>query len=63
MASNQSSLGGTLLRMMDRDLHGNTALHEAVDGGYFETVKILLDTWKQQSVMFQGTYDYFISKI
>ena len=48
--------------MMDRDLHGNTAFHEAVDGGYFETVKLLVETWKQQSSAFEGTYDYVISK-
>jgi len=49
--------------MMDRDLHGNTALHEAVYGRHFDTIKLLLETWKEQSLTFKGTYDYVISII
>ena len=47
--------------MLDRDWHGNSALHVGVEGKYLETVKLLLDAWKEQSGIFHGTYDYFIS--
>ena len=49
--------------MLDRDWQGNTALHAAVEGGFIEIVKLLLATWNNDSIAFQGKYDYSISKL
>ena len=62
-ASNSFSPEGSLLRMLDRDWQGNTALHAAVEGGFIEIVSLLLATWNNDSIAFQGKYDYSISKL
>ena len=60
-ASNTFTPGGSLLQMLNRDLQGNTLLHEAIEGGYTDVVKLLLEAWEKDSDYFQKSYGRSIS--